>query len=241
MQKNSKSGRFAALLLVLCVTAALLVAMPMSAFADNWPVDVDRDDASITLNLVVSDQGKDKALSGGTVALYTVAGVEADQGYRFDVSAGQFADLDAVADIPTMSTADLNQNNAALAKTLFAAAAKLEPASTAKVENGVAAFTGLKAGLYLVAQTEASDGGWVMNPCIISIPDDAGSYTISAAPKAGVATPPPTPTPAPTPTPTQPPKLPQTGQLWWPVPVLVCLGLLLIVFGVSKRRHGTSD
>jgi len=73
-------------------------------------------------------------------------------------------------------------------------------------------------------------------------------------------TPPPTPTPVPVPTdepappsptpavpdgpvPTPPPEtpdgpeLPQTGQLWWPVPALICGGLLLIVAGVLRRRR----
>ena len=33
-------------------------------------------------------------------------------------------------------------------------------------------------------------------------------------------------------------KLPQTGQLWWPVPVLFAVGLALIVLGVARRREG---
>lgn len=32
-------------------------------------------------------------------------------------------------------------------------------------------------------------------------------------------------------------KLPQTGMLWWPVPVLAIAGLLLIALGVSKRKR----
>lgn len=41
--------------------------------------------------------------------------------------------------------------------------------------------------------------------------------------------------------PTQPdnPTLPQTGQLWWPVPVLIAAGLLFVVIGLVRRR-GTS-
>ena len=31
-------------------------------------------------------------------------------------------------------------------------------------------------------------------------------------------------------------KLPQTGQLWWPVPVLVMIGLALIIFGLFRRK-----
>lgn len=33
-----------------------------------------------------------------------------------------------------------------------------------------------------------------------------------------------------------PPKLPQTGQLWWPVPVLLSLGLLCLLVGMLRRR-----
>ena len=32
-------------------------------------------------------------------------------------------------------------------------------------------------------------------------------------------------------------KLPQTGQLWWPVPVLTAAGMLLIVVGLVRRRE----
>ena len=53
--------------------------------------------------------------------------------------------------------------------------------------------------------------------------------------------------PTPTPKPTTPPddeedekpkdeKLPQTGQPWWPVAMLVCAGLLLVVIGLIRRR-----
>jgi len=40
--------------------------------------------------------------------------------------------------------------------------------------------------------------------------------------------------------PTKPPmdtKLPQTGQLWWPVPVLLVMGLLVIAIGFVRRRE----
>lgn len=42
--------------------------------------------------------------------------------------------------------------------------------------------------------------------------------------------------------PTEPekPSLPQTGQLWWPVPVLIAAGLLSIVIGLIRRR-GAED
>lgn len=36
-------------------------------------------------------------------------------------------------------------------------------------------------------------------------------------------------------------KLPQTGQLWWPVPVLLALGLLCLVVGLVRRRSGSNE
>ena len=32
-------------------------------------------------------------------------------------------------------------------------------------------------------------------------------------------------------------KLPQTGQLWWPVPALLCAGLALTAAGLLRRRN----
>lgn len=44
-----------------------------------------------------------------------------------------------------------------------------------------------------------------------------------------------------TPTPV-PSNIPQTGMLWWPVPLLACAGLLLLVVGcIVRRGHGERD
>ena len=32
-------------------------------------------------------------------------------------------------------------------------------------------------------------------------------------------------------------RLPQTGQLWWPVPVLLAGGLVLVIIGLVRRRE----
>ena len=46
-----------------------------------------------------------------------------------------------------------------------------------------------------------------------------------------------TPKPTPRPTPTKNPNvLPQTGQVWWPVPALMVSGLILIMLGLIRRR-----
>lgn len=36
-------------------------------------------------------------------------------------------------------------------------------------------------------------------------------------------------------------QLPQTGQLWWPVPVLVTVGLLFVIIGLIRRRSNIND
>lgn len=61
-------------------------------------------------------------------------------------------------------------------------------------------------------------------------------------------TPPPEPTQPTEPTPSKPdapkpntPTLPQTGQLWWPVPVLVAAGLLLVIAGLIRRRGAENE
>lgn len=52
-----------------------------------------------------------------------------------------------------------------------------------------------------------------------------------------VPTPEPVPVPEPAPVPVPGPKIPQTGQLWWPVPVLTLAGLLVLLSGVFCRRR----
>ena len=43
-------------------------------------------------------------------------------------------------------------------------------------------------------------------------------------------------TPPPTP-PTPPTPIPDTGQLWWPVPLLAAAGLALVAFGLIRNRR----
>ena len=35
--------------------------------------------------------------------------------------------------------------------------------------------------------------------------------------------------------------LPQTGQLWWPVPLLTIAGVLLLILGAARRRRSAWD
>ncbi len=68
----------------------------------------------------------------------------------------------------------------------------------------------------------------------VSITQEAGTFLVTNTPKQPPETPPVTP-------PVNPPgqkTLPQTGALWWPVPILAAAGLLLIAAGAEKNeRH----
>lgn len=91
---------------------------------------------------------------------------------------------------------------------------------------------------FRVAETDVPDG------YTVAVAQDGNGFTVTNTAKG---TPSPTPTPAPTEKPKQPtpasqtpapapapekPKLPQTGQLWWPVIALLASGLALFVCGM---------
>ena len=102
---------------------------------------------------------------------------------------------------------------------------------TQSVKKGKATFTGLSTGLYLIVQNKAATGFTKMDPFLISVPyldDGEYQYDVTAAVKPELKR-----EPEPT-DPTKPkpgPKLPQTGQLNWPIPAMVIVGLALFVLG----------
>ena len=230
---------------VLMMGAAMPVCATESKSAGNWPVDTGRTDCSISLTLKYKESGTntEKNMTNGALSLYTVATVKEENGYSFDISGGKFADSADVAGIPDMTSEDLDKNNASIAQALEKNIAGVEADQTVAVANGACVFADLTPGLYLVLQTAASEGGVKINPFLVSIPGEDGNYNIVGAPKKGIEVPV-TPTPPqkqPTPTPGTPPSgskkfLPQTGQLWWPVPVMCGIGLALVVGGFVLKR-----
>ena len=110
-------------------------------------------------------------------------------------------------------------------------------------KNGAAAFTDLDFGLYLVVQKTAASGYKKTAPFLVSVPyldDGAYVYAVASDPKTELEreVKPTTPTP-PHSSSDSGGKLVQTGQLWWPVPVLICAGLGCIAVGLIRRREGS--
>lgn len=135
---------------------------------------------------------------------------------------------------------DLSEKNLTpeLAKELAGmvkASSAIKPAS---FKSGVVTFDNLELGLYLIVQTKSISGYEKIAPFLVSVPlwdKDHYLYEINVSEKFEIKKEPPTPgTPE---TPDQPgDKLPQTGQVNWPMPVLLILGLALIVTGTALKR-----
>ena len=214
---------------------SLLICLPLGGSAHPVPDESQNGHCSITVTM----RYKGKPVSGGTVNLYKVGYVhENDGNYSFKpVTAVQ----SVVTEFEDIQSPDLAQK---LAKQVD----KLTPVTTKPVtidKNGAAAFTDLDFGLYLVAQKTAASGYKKTAPFLVSVPyldDGAYVYAVASDPKTELER-----EVKPT-TPTTPHsssdsggKLAQTGQLWWPVPVLICAGLGCIVVGLFRRRRDQNE
>lgn len=214
-------------ILSLLLMLVLLLSMPLAASAHEVP-DFDRP-GSISITMAY----KGEPVSGGTLTIYRVADVVSEDGdYLFS-----YTDDYAGCSIP-VTELDSSGLPAELAKI----AQEKELMGTSKVvdKNGEVTFSDLKLGLYLVVQKYAASGYKKVNPFLVSVPyNDDGHYVydVDTAPK-NLPGPEAEPTTAPTNPPVTDPKLPQTGQTNWPVPVMAVVGLLLITAGICFCSGG---
>lgn len=272
--------RLAALLVVL--TLLLGCAAPAFAARSEW-IDLDRR-GSIKVSLF--DTETSEPVPGGELTLYRVASVKLDDGNLSFAYTNGFEDCG-------IELGDLSESE--LAIQLAKCIADTAESKTVEVSSaGVAEFTDLELGLYLILQSTPATDYDRIQPFLVSVPmQENGSYiyNVDALPKAGTAThnpPPDTPdkpeepdkpeTPETPETPDTPENpnapdpnnpdgwvldgrpdpdkanpnapdpnnpngwvlgahdLPQTGQLNWPVPVLLAAGCVLVAVGVCLRR-----
>ena len=209
----------------------LLLELPLSAAAH--PVPDAQKDGQCSITVTMTYRGK--ALKGGTLALYKVGDVaEEDGNYSFVPVEAIRGDLAQFGDIQSPD----------LAGKLYKLESKLTPVTALpqKVgEDGKVTFSSLPFGLYLVVQKTAASGYGKIAPFLVSVPylyRDEYQYEVTSQPKTDLEREVPTkPTSPATPPSSGGGKLPQTGQLWWPVPVLTCGGLGCIVVGLLRRRR----
>ena len=226
--------------LAMCLTACLTMCLtlawsaPIAAAAAEVREFPDLDKTgSITASFTYYDKDSGNTLpvaGGNTVGLFKVADVEVHNGFIFVVDP-RFA---SAGEIPATSV-ELAGKMAKIAADYDFDIAPVEMDS-----DGTASFSDLEVGLYLVMQAKqgTGDSNFVIAPFLVSIPyrnpDGSLTYDVNAQTKPiGIAwIPPESPD-----EPDKPKKLPQTGQLWWPVMALGAAGAAFIIAGVAAKHR----
>ena len=226
------------------LTVCLLCSMSVTALAAGELPDLTKK-GSITVT--VRDTENQNPVSGGSLTIYQVASVQVDD-WNFS-----FAYTDAFSDCG-LALDDIQSEELAAELAEYAADQSLSGTNVSVDSNGKASISNLKLGLYLVTQDSPAKGYASLNPFLVSIPLQDGDslvYNVDASPKAGtvVTVDEPDPTspgdtsaPASNTSAASPSKLaartlPQTGQLWWPVPFLAIAGMLFVALGWLRRKH----
>lgn len=215
--------KLAALLLV----SVLLCSMSIVAYAHEAPDISKKGTISITMRY------NKNPVAGGSLTLYRVGDIKEDDGnYSFTLTEDFTA---SQADLTDITSANLAKQFAQYAKDQ-----KISGEAVKINDNGEVSFSDLDLGLYLLTQNEAASGYAAADPFLVTVPmNENGTYiyAVDASPKVELSKAPETPT---TPTggsgttstsTTVITKLPQTGQLNWPIPVLAVVGLGLFSIG----------
>lgn len=99
-----------------------------------------------------------------------------------------------------------------------------------EVKDGIAKFTGIPRGLYLVFQDKAADGYEKLSAFLVTVPYEGKlDVTVSSKSSLEIEQEPETEPPPSSPSPSK--KLPQTGQLTWPIPWMALTGMALFTLG----------
>lgn len=224
MKKNRRMrGR---ILAVVLLAMLMVLQLPVSAAR---PLD---EEQPLTLTLECKAGGG--AIAGAHFHLYQVASMDARGGYTlcssFSVLSGYLEKIENGED-----------DWQAFEQAALAELERQEPEPLGSGKTDAAGRLTLEipqAGLYLVIgeQLETDDMTYTASPFLVQLPGldgetDEWIYAVTASPKGEVRYPEQQ-------KPSEPgdSKLPQTGMLWWPVPVLAAGGLALLLIGWLRRR-----
>ena len=216
-------------MIIVLLTLSVLLSLPLTAYAHDVPQE--RYDCSIEVMVRYDGENVD----GGTLTAIRVGFVDEEDGNYFFSQEFTNIKIEDIASPDAPKTQQEFYNNNKSNYDFYT--------QTQTVENGKATFSGLSTGLYLIVQNKAADGFSKMDAFLVSVPymeDGEYQYHVTAAVKSELEREP-EPT-APPPTEPDDPKLPQTGQLNWPVPLMVVAGLAffaagwVLCFG-KKREH----
>lgn len=223
-------------IILIIASVLLLCTITVNAFASSATLDLS-EKGSLTIYMDMDG----KKLDGGYLSLYRVGDItKTEDGYNIQlVEPLQCTDAELTDPEDPMAAAEL----------LDAAKSVLEERIKAPIADGKAVFVDLPVGLYVVWQdaSEVTEGYQPIQPFLITLPhEEDGMYAldVKADPKVSIeSVPEETPDDSSdTPQPPTDEKLPQTGQLKWPVPVMAVMGILLFIIGgilyISGKRTG---
>ncbi len=215
--------------IILLSVVVIICSMCMTAFAHEVPDMFQKGSIRICMHV------GELPISGGSITLYRVAAIVEDGGDFEFVLTEDFSGCSVILE---------NIQSSALAKELatYAKEHRIEGTTQAVGKSGEISFTNLELGLYLLVQEKPADDYSKIEPFLASIPMKEGGvyvYDIDAEPKLELKK---EPRPEPPSEPVKPsgPTLPQTGQLNWPIPILLMLGLCLYFTG-WLLRFGKKD
>lgn len=207
------------------LTLALLTGLVLTVFAAEAPDLTRKGSVTFTMDY------EGTALNGGFLTITRVGTIVEKNGeYQYEL----LSSLGGGPALDDLESPLLAQELARMAKE------KNLPVKKARIRNGQAVFANLELGLYLVTQSaaEATDGFYPISPFLMTIPQYADGYVydVAAAPKMEPGQPTETTEPTETTQPTETTELPggglpQTGQLNWPVPILIVAGLAFFTAG----------
>ncbi len=216
-----------AILFMLMLTV-LFMTYNTVAFSHDVPDLERRGSVSVTMRY------GEESVPGGSMAIYRVADATSDNGnYNFN-PCGDFALLDE-------DLTDVDSDELAFSVAAYIAQNNIVGLTMPIDSNGTVSFYDLEPGLYMLIQTVASEGYNCATPFLVSLPmyDGEYIYDIDASakvefskfsndphedtkPDSGRNTT----------SPDTDNKLPQTGQLNWPIPILAVCGVALILVGL---------
>lgn len=195
-----------------CMAIALFLLLGLAVPASAADADV----GSLELKV----EYRDKKITGGDLIAVRVGYVDPEnQVFR------KVTSHDEIKDIGTAAAVTQMQNFYTANKSTYSFLTY-----KAEVKNGIAKFTGIPRGLYLIHQETAAEGYNKLASFLVTLPYK-GSMEVSvrtktelereAEPVTGSSRPPSSGNQ----------KLPQTGQLTWPIPWMAAAGMLLFAFG----------
>ena len=202
----------------LVMTVLALSLTGVVAYAHEVP------DPSRTGTISVSMKYDGQQVPGGTVTLYRVGDVVSDDGdYLFALN-------DACAD-SGVSLDDLQSPDAAEALAAWVASHDIAGTTVEIGDDGMATFTDVALGLYVMVQHDPASGYYAIDPFLIGMPlteDGAYVYEIDASPKLELQKKPVTP-------PTEE-GAPETGEPAMPIVAFAVCGVVFVGIALLARR-----